>query len=345
MVAAPGDLVEEVAVVRSVIQAWNSAHSKARQVVILPVDHKADTYPEASAHPQTVVNRQLLKDCDILIAAFWTRFGQSTPTHDSGTQEEIDRHVKANKPALLYFSNRPQLPDQVETAQLDAVRAYKKRMSSEAYYREFDSVEDLRKRLTQDLAKLMSEDPYVLSQTKPHRTPTPQVLDAPRELTGLARNIVTAAGGGDGESEGRVLVTRAAQGTGLMAGRKELVPFVTGRKEAEIESAVEELEAHGLVRDPGGKREVFFLTKRGYDVSSELSSAVTATTIAPLSTKARLLLFYARDDPKGEVFVGIDARNFMVVTNKKNLVDDQREKTVSAWQSALAELRRTDMLV
>ena len=41
---------------------------------------------------------------------FWTKLGTPTGVADSGTVEEIDQFVEANKPAMLYFSSRPAGP-------------------------------------------------------------------------------------------------------------------------------------------------------------------------------------------------------------------------------------------
>jgi hypothetical protein len=50
-----------------------------------------------------VINRQVLADCDLLVAIFWTRIGSPTGSALSGTVEEIEKHLKAEKPAMLYF--------------------------------------------------------------------------------------------------------------------------------------------------------------------------------------------------------------------------------------------------
>ena len=161
MLAAPSDLSKEVQVMADVVQAWNDGNSRVRHVVLLPQSHDRQAVPAVGLHPQSVVNNQLLDKCDILIAAFWTRLGTPTDSHGSGTAEEIDRHTRSGKPAMLYFSNAPHQPNGIDVRQLDAVRDYKARMQRTAYCGEFSSPEELRTRLTVNLAKLMNEDPCV----------------------------------------------------------------------------------------------------------------------------------------------------------------------------------------
>ncbi len=269
MLAAPRDLEEELQVMREVVLTWSSVHSLSQEVALLPVDYKHDTYPEVRERPQSAVNRQLLDRCDILIAAFWTRLGSPTGTHSSGTVEEVARQIEARKPVMLYFSNRD-VPYGHDKEQLASVKEYKRQMEGKSFYHEFHSPDDLHAKLTNDVARLMNEDGYVLSQLQPHRTPEPQVLNVDRDLSDMAKRVLATAANGDGDAEGLILVSRVDQGTGLSAGRKQIVPIVLGRRETEIEATIEELETHGLAADRDGRRQVFYLTKRGYGAADRL---------------------------------------------------------------------------
>ena len=270
MLAAPSDLKDELEVMREVVLKWSSVHSRSRQVVLLPMDYVHDTYPEVQARPQDTVNRQLLDKCDILIAAFWTRLGSPTGTHSSGTVEEIERQVAAARPVMLYFSNRLVAPSGLNEEQSVAVKEYKRKMEGKSFFHVFDSPDDLRVKLSDDLARLVNENAHIRAQLQPYRTPEPQVLDADRDLSDMAKRVLATAAHGDGDAEGLVSVSRIELGTCLGAGRKTVVPFVTGRREAEIEGTIDELERHGLVASRDPKRQVFFLTKRGYDAADEL---------------------------------------------------------------------------
>jgi hypothetical protein len=270
MLAAPSDLKDELEVMREVALKWSSVHSRSRQVVLLPMDYVHDTYPEVQARPQDTVNRQLLDKCDILIAAFWTRLGSPTGTHSSGTVEEIERQVTAGRPVMLYFSNRLVAPSGLDEEQSVAVKEYKRKMEGKSFYHVFDSPDDLRVKLTDDLARLVNENAYIRAQLQPYRAPGPQVLDTEHDLSEMSKRVLATAARAPDDAEGRVLVSRVDQGTGLSAGRKQIVSIVLGRREAEVEATLEELEMHGLVATQDIKRQVFYLTKRGYDVADGL---------------------------------------------------------------------------
>jgi len=56
------------------------------------------------SRPQAVINRQIVDDCDMAVAVFWTRLGTPTGEAESGTAEEISRMGNDGKPVMLYFS-------------------------------------------------------------------------------------------------------------------------------------------------------------------------------------------------------------------------------------------------
>ncbi len=104
MIASPGDVASERAIVRDVVYEWNAVNAASRKVVLLPVGWETHSSPEMGATAQTIINRQVLSKCDLLVGVFWTRIGTATEHHLSGTVEEIEGHISAGKPAMLYFS-------------------------------------------------------------------------------------------------------------------------------------------------------------------------------------------------------------------------------------------------
>ena len=95
MIASPGDVFEEREIVRDVIHTWNYINSLKTRVVLIPAGWETHSSPELGSRPQELINSRVLKDCDLLIGVFWTRIGSPTGTSESGTVEEIEKHVKA----------------------------------------------------------------------------------------------------------------------------------------------------------------------------------------------------------------------------------------------------------
>ncbi len=151
LVASPGDLHEERAVIENVVHTWNASHAAAEGRVLLPVRWETHAVPEFGDRPQAILNRRLVAECDILIGAFWTRVGTPTGGFASGTAEEIEQFSRAGKPVLLYFSSRQIDPDRVDLDQLRRVREFRARMEQVALVTTFSSPAELESRLTRHL--------------------------------------------------------------------------------------------------------------------------------------------------------------------------------------------------
>jgi hypothetical protein len=78
MIASPGDVEAERAVVREILSEWNTVNSDKRQVVLLAIGWETHSAPEMGDRPQAIINKRVLRDCDLLIGVFWTRIGTAT---------------------------------------------------------------------------------------------------------------------------------------------------------------------------------------------------------------------------------------------------------------------------
>jgi hypothetical protein len=125
MIASPGDVTQERAIVTEEIHRWNDANSSARQLILLPVKWETHSTPQLGEHPQSIINRQLLDEADIVIGIFGTRVGTPTQEYISGTVEEIKKHVAAGKTAKIYFSDIPVAPSTVDAGQYALVQEFR----------------------------------------------------------------------------------------------------------------------------------------------------------------------------------------------------------------------------
>lgn len=57
MIASPGDVASERAIIRDVIYEWNAVHSGARKIVLLPIGWETHSSPEMGAPAQQIINR------------------------------------------------------------------------------------------------------------------------------------------------------------------------------------------------------------------------------------------------------------------------------------------------
>ena len=118
-IASPSDVKEERDVVRDVLEDINITDAKERGLVLRSLGWEKNTFPSAKEdRPQACINAQLLDRADLLIGIFWTRFGAPTGSFPSGTVEELSKHIEAEKPAMLFFSNKMVNPREIDREQL-----------------------------------------------------------------------------------------------------------------------------------------------------------------------------------------------------------------------------------
>ena len=164
LIGSPSDVSEERDIAEAVVHHWNEQHAIVQGITLLPVRWEKYVHPETGVRPQDAINRQIVQDCDILVALFWTRLGKDTGVAASGTVEEIDQFVDAGKHAMLYFSNRPIDPNKIDTDQHQKLKDFKKKTYDTALVGKFDSLEEFRTILLRDLTKLIHR---IKASTKP----------------------------------------------------------------------------------------------------------------------------------------------------------------------------------
>src|SRR5262245_28955549 len=153
MIASPSDVYAERQTIRHVLQEWNFSHAEDKNIVLMPVGWESHSTPSMGDRPQAIINKQVLADCDLLIAVFWTRLGTPTGKAVSGTVEEIEEHVKAKKPAMIYFSSIPVALEGVDIEEYKRLQEFKAQLRERGLYAEYESAEDFREKLSRQLAQ------------------------------------------------------------------------------------------------------------------------------------------------------------------------------------------------
>lgn len=157
LVASPSDLAEERQMATEAIYEWNAQHAASESNVLLPVKWETHAMPESGVRPQEAINRQLVRNSDILVGMFWTKLGTSTGVAESGTVEEINQFVAAKKPAMLYFSSRSIDPSRIDLNQQRRLKVFKAVTLKTALVGSFSTVTDLRNTLLRDLVRCVRE--------------------------------------------------------------------------------------------------------------------------------------------------------------------------------------------
>ena len=271
MIASPSDVQVERNIVRDVIHEWNAVNASTRCTVLLPVGWETHSSPLMGDHPQSIINWQVLKNSDLLIAVFWTRLGTPTQNSASGTVEEIEEHVSAGKPAMIYFSSAPVAIDSVDQDQYAALTKFKNDCKARGLFDSYESTAEFHDKVRRHLAMTLNSNPYF---TALFPTATGASVESPEasgstgapSLTREAQELLLAAvvGGGD------ILVIAWMGGSTVQANSRNFVEPNDPRSRAIWEGAVDELDRNGLVQPVGHKREIFRVTREGYDAADLL---------------------------------------------------------------------------
>ena len=267
MIASPSDVPQERNLVREVISEWNAVNASDRKTVLMPIGWETHSVPDTGQRPQSIINGQLLKTADLLVAVFWTRLGSPTGVAPSGTVEEIEEHMKAGKPAMIYFSTAPVVPDSINAAQYEALMGFKESLGLRGLYHKYESLSEFRITFARHLAKRII-DFQDESPTAPD-PPNPVVLVTPAvpQLSDRARELLLEAANAH---DGSILSLQAMAGRIIQANGKQFGRNRDARSQAEWKSALDELEGQQLVEARGSKREIFSLTTAGYAVVDRL---------------------------------------------------------------------------
>jgi hypothetical protein len=155
MVASPGDTGAARRLVRDAMEDWNSLHGEETKVMLLPVMWERDSTPAMGDRPQAIINRQLVDAADVLVGTFWTRLGTPTSSAESGTVEEVERFIEADKPVLLYFSNEPVVPASVDLDEYKRLSDFKASLQERGLYDEYRSEAELVRKISAALTRTM----------------------------------------------------------------------------------------------------------------------------------------------------------------------------------------------
>ena len=264
MIASPGDVARERVIARDVALEWNAINSEDRKIILLPIGWDTHSTPSMADTAQAVINSQVLEKCDLLIAIFWTRLGTPTGEFASGTVEEIERHLESGKPAMIYFSNAPVVPDSINQEQYTAMVEFRESLKTRGLVSFFDDTSYFRSNLFRHLSQTVIRD--FERQGNERVNPMPLRRNEP-EISDTARELLLAA---VADSVGQIMCIRYYGGMEISTGGRNFIDDNSPRTAARWEGAIDELEQIGFIASRGSKREVFSVTDKGYAFAESL---------------------------------------------------------------------------
>jgi hypothetical protein len=157
LIASPGDVQAERDAIRDLVYQWNDVHSPSTGVVLLPVLWETHAVPQMGDIPQSIINKQLVENTDLLLGVFWTKLGTRTVQAESGTAEEIEAFRRQGKSVLLYFSSAPVVLGSIDVQQWQRLQEYKESLQSEGLLGEYSTIDELRIRIDRHLIETVNQ--------------------------------------------------------------------------------------------------------------------------------------------------------------------------------------------
>jgi len=211
--------------------------------------------------PQEILNEQILKMSDLLIGVFWTRLGTPTEKAESGTVEEIKEHIKAGKPAMLYFSSQPVQPDSIDPEQYAKLKAFKDECKKNGLYESYDSIADFQEKFRRQLTMKVFNHEYFnihkRDEEKIDENPISQI-----NLTEEANMLLVEAAK---SKDGSILKATTMEGLIIQIDNKQFGEMNNPRSEAIWKDALDLLLRYHLIEGVGRKGQVFKVTRSGYE--------------------------------------------------------------------------------
>jgi hypothetical protein len=270
MIASPSDVKDERGIVREEIAAWNAAHSRASNIVLVPVGWETDTVPHLGDRPQAIINKQILKDADLLVAIFWTRLGTATGKDVSGTVEEIREHVATGKPTMVYFSAATAV-DSVDGTQVEALKQFKNECKSWGLFTAYRDIHAFRALFARQLAQQLNNADRFPKPNVQHNASLAARPSIPVEhrLSAEAKILLFAAAG---DAQGGFFWSHTHDGASLQtnAGHEIVKGSLTHRDEMRWKKACSELEQEDLIVADEDDYNFYSITSFGYEVADKL---------------------------------------------------------------------------
>jgi len=267
MIASPSDVVPERSVIREVLSEWNAVNSDTHKIVLLPVGWETHISPAMGDRPQSIINKQILGDCDLLVGVFWTRIGTATDEYVSGSVEEVEKHIKSGKPVMLYFSSAPVHPDSVDNDQYSELKKFKESCKSRGILQPYNDLSDFRSKFYRQLQlKINQDDHFKMNLPPSGNLNNLSEMSAPN-IPKLSREAQTLLKEASRDPSGVILHLSTFGGTSLSTNGQSYGAHGDPRNRAIWEGALEELENEKLIIDKGYKREVFEVTRKGFEIA------------------------------------------------------------------------------
>lgn len=277
MIASPGDVNTERAIIREVLHEWNDINSHAKKIILQPVGWETHSSPELGQPAQVLINERILKDCDLLVAVFWTRVGTPTLNEKSGTIVEIKEHIEAGKPAMVYFSSAPVAPAMLDDKQYKEVTSFMEWCKPRGLIETYENKEQFSNAFRRHIQLTLQKSDYIdklisdFLSLSSNVTANAQIHEEPSIISLLSKSAIELLLLAAKDVTGEIIKMPVMGGLLLQTNSVNLAAGANDpRERARLEDALDQLVEYGLVVPKGAKNQFFSVTTLGYQIADEI---------------------------------------------------------------------------
>jgi hypothetical protein len=190
----------------------------------------------------------------------------------SGSVEEIEKHIEAGKPAMIYFSSAPVRLDSVDEAQYNALKEFKGQLKDRGLYDTYDTPGDFADKFRRQLATRINNDLFfhVEGAGADREALVNEIIsEAVKKIPGMSDEAKTLLTEASLDRNGQVLSMKLMGGEIIQTNGKSFTGE-DARTKAIWNGALRELVSLGLLESVGYKNQIFNVTREGYDVAEML---------------------------------------------------------------------------
>lgn len=152
LISCPSDVSNYVEILKESVESFNRVFGALNNIEVAIKHWSTDSFPESGDKPQELLNKQFVRDCDVAVAIFWTRFGTPTDNYGSGTEEEIEEMLSADKQVFMYFLDEPINPSEVDVKQYQKVLDFREKYKDRGVYAVVTNKNDFQRQFTNHLS-------------------------------------------------------------------------------------------------------------------------------------------------------------------------------------------------
>jgi hypothetical protein len=167
---------------------------------------------------------------------------------------------------MLYFSSAPVVPESIDPDQYKKLSSFRESCRARGLYESYVDLADFRSKLYRQLQlKVLRDTFFQVESSASEATSLGTLVNRPtlsREAAQLLKQCAS-------EPTGTVLNIAYIGGHAVQVGEKNFVEEGSDRSRAVWTSAVHELETLGYLLPIDNKREIFRITKSGYEAADK----------------------------------------------------------------------------